>query len=153
MAHIIMLVRRQARIVPCLLALGCGSTGPDGALVSVQLDVRDGYTTPATVRVAIEDASVDLVTPGPHPNGGVVTSRFGSYPVRVALIGAARDTLATAMVAGTFQRDYTHGVLVLIARARPIGFCLGTASVAAVKGSPGDTLYAYFNSLPNGAVC
>lgn len=78
---------------------------------------------------------------------------YGAVPVRVALLSAAHDTLASVAFSQTFSRGNHHWVGGVVSVQRPLGTCVGSVAAAPIKGRAADSLFVMYGGLPAGAVC
>jgi hypothetical protein len=79
--------------------------------------------------------------------------RLGEVPARVALLGAAGDTLAAATFTHRFERGARHWISGWVGTRRPVGLCLGWVVATPLRGSTPDSLFVSYGWLPEGAVC
>jgi hypothetical protein len=79
--------------------------------------------------------------------------RYGTVPVRVALVDAAGDTLATTAFSQRFRLGEHHWIAGLVGARRPFGHCIGTLAVAPPRRGGADTLFVMYGSIREGAIC
>jgi hypothetical protein len=142
-------------------ALGCSvALGPAGPDVAVSLYLLPGVAAapaarPALFRADIGGRRVDVPAPdaGPRSDVDVRGPRYGDVPVRVTLLAASGDTLATAAYTQRFERDHDHWVAAMVGAERPVGHCIGTLSVVPLRTAGRDTLFLMHGRIPKGAIC
>jgi hypothetical protein len=77
----------------------------------------------------------------------------GELPLRVALVGATGDTLATVRVMLTLHPNWNYGVMAQAGGRRLEGMCIGRVTAAPIRPDGTDTLFVMADGLPKGAMC
>lgn len=153
-------------LLPAALALfGCsGVFSPDGPDISLSGDVNRAVAQVPVLRVTIGWRQVDLPFRARDAGAGVAKQirgpRYGTVPVRVALISADGDSLAAVAFTQEFARDHNHWVSAIIGTYRPDGFCIGELDVVPLpvgafpeSGTVPDTLFVMHGRIPKNAIC
>jgi hypothetical protein len=114
------------------------------------------HVTVGEGRSARELRGSDFTTAGygtPHSELLEVPSS-GQLPIRVALVSAAGDTLASARLEFVLRPAHTYWVTVRAGGARPTGMCIGRVTAAPISpGKAGDSLFVTGGGMPRGAMC
>lgn len=146
-----------AAAIACTFAAGCSEIfGPSGPKITVSLGLESPIVPAPTLRVLIDDRLVVVPASqaGTAPTERTIRGpRFGSTPVRVALMSSAGDTLAAVAFSQEFRRGENHWVAGLTGSHRPIGICIGALAAAPLHGSDTDTLFVMYGNIPEGAIC
>jgi hypothetical protein len=77
----------------------------------------------------------------------------GELPVRVALISAAGDTLATARVVLALHPNWSYDLMLMAGGSRLEGMCMGQVTAVPIRPAGVDTLFVYSGGLPKGSMC
>lgn len=77
----------------------------------------------------------------------------GELPVRVALVGATGDTLATARVVLALHSNWSYGIMTQAGGRRLEGMCVGRVTAVPIRPDGVDTLFVMSGGLPKGAMC
>lgn len=139
------------------------SAAMDASTFTVRLFTRMSPGDVRRLRVVVGDATSrplsgeDFYSPdgGPLTSEQLVVAAQGELPVRVALLGASGDTLATIRVVLTLAPGYRLSTGIPIGRTRPFGHCVGPIAAAPLRPSAGgsDTLFVDVGGTPVNAVC
>jgi hypothetical protein len=139
-----------------VLALaGCSDpVSPGGPKLSVGLYLQQPTAPSSVFRADIGGQLVELRAAGfAESRKEVRGSRYGDVPIRATLLTAAGDTLASVAFDQRFELDHAHWVVARVGQRRPIGHCIGTLTVAPLRGASSDTLFVTYGRIPDGAIC
>jgi hypothetical protein len=158
MYHVRYLGLRHAAMVGGMVAIvGCSDLFDlSGPAITVSFDVQPVVATAFVLRSDIGGRRVELAADparGGHATIEARGERYGNVPVRVTMLTAAGDSVATMWFSQEFQRGYHHWVAARVGPQRPVGLCVGTALAAPVSAGSADSVYVMYGGIPDGAVC
>lgn len=93
------------------------------------------------------------VRDGTARSGALEVPGSGELPVRVALVGATGDTLATARVVLTLHPNWSYDIMAQAGGRRREGMCVGRITAVPIRADGADTLFVIAGGLPKGAMC
>jgi len=144
-------------VAAALALAGCGDTlGLVGPRISVSLGVERVLPGTPWLHADIGGQRVEVApnSPGaPRAERELRGPRYGTVPVKVALVTAAGDTMAKVEFNQDFTRDHNHWVSGQVGQQRPEGHCIGTVVATPLRNTPADSLFVMYGAIPQGAIC
>lgn len=150
--------RTHVSIVALALALwGCADfIGAGERDLDLVLQVQEPRADTLTLGARVGLRAAAVRASGAQKSVSLGIPDFGEVPVRVALLGAAGDTLATAAFTQRFRRGSDHWISGVVGEDRPVGLCIGSQLAVPLQaaGSDGrDTLFLDYGSIEHDAMC
>lgn len=150
-------VPAMAGLAAALALAGCGDMlGLVGPRITVSLGVERALPGTPSLHADIGGQRVEVASNGPggpRADREVRGPRYGTVPVKVALVTASGDTTAKVEFSQDFERDHNHWVSGHVSQQRPVGHCIGTLIVTPLANAPADSLFVMYGAIPQGAIC
>lgn len=152
----------KIRVIVGLLVAGAATAGvscsdpvsPAPATVEISLSV-DAAAPTLTLLVALNGRTSRVVVDSGARCGElqVRTPRIGKLPVRVDLLSATGDTIATAEFQEEFRADYANSIGALVASGQLIQVCRAAPAFTIPTALPGTpNVYISYGGVPKDVV-
>jgi hypothetical protein len=133
----------------CLSLLGSGEED-----FTVSLAMQRSWEPPPVLHVTAFGRLVKLTgrSDGVRIEEEVEPRHAGPQEVRVRLVSADGETIASTQHRLVFEPGNSHWIAMVVGRHRPIGHCIGNLTVVPTS-LPTDTVFVMHGRIPHGAIC